>query len=195
MNVGHGVENLPFGLLADLRCCCCGCGGGRCSCHSILLEFLDAATRAFARPRIGPRALASQRQAAAMPNTSVATEIHESLDVHCDLTAEVTLDRELRDDVAQARDLGLGEILDLRGRLDAGRFAGHHRAVAADTEDVRQRNPNVLVGGNVDARYTCHSVLTPSPDAVCAAGLRKSRARLRDGGRSCTSDKSCEPMS
>ena len=44
--------------------------------------------------------------------------------------------------------------------IDACGFAGHQRAVAADAEDVRQRDPNVLVGRNVDARYTCHSVLT-----------------------------------
>ena len=114
MNVRHGVENLPFGFLANLSCCCRGCGGGRCSCHLLsLLEFLDAATRAFARARIGPRALAAQRQAAAMPNASVATEIHQSLDVHRDFTAQIALDGELRDDLAQARDLGLREVLDL----------------------------------------------------------------------------------
>ena len=35
-------------------------------------------------------------------------------------------------------------------------------------------------------------VLTSSPAAACAAGLRKSRAPHRGGARSCTSYKSCE---
>src|SRR6185295_11195567 len=92
MNVGHGVQDLPFDLLANLRRCCC-CGRG-CSCHLgwCSSKLLDAATRAFARARIGPRALAAQRQAAAMPNSSVATEIHEALDVHSDLAAQIALD-------------------------------------------------------------------------------------------------------
>jgi hypothetical protein len=94
-----------------------------------------------------------------MPNTSVATEIHEPLDVHSNFTAQVALDGELRDDLAQARDLGLRQVFDLRARRDAGRLAGHERLIAADAEDMRQRDSNVLVGRNVDARYTCHSCL------------------------------------
>jgi hypothetical protein len=101
-----------------------------------------------------------------MPNTSVTTEIHESLDIHRNFAAQIALNGELRNDVAQASDLGLSEILDLRGRLDAGRFTGHHRAIAADAEDVRQRDPNVLVGWDIDARYTCHRVVPLSALAL-----------------------------
>src|SRR6185503_6899619 len=153
VNMGHGVEDLPFDLLANLR------SNWRCGCHlgRSSSKLLDAAARAFARARVRPRALAAQRQAAAVPNTSVTAEIHEALDVHRDLAAQIALDGELRDDVAQARDLRLRQILDLRGRVDGGRLADHQRSVAADAEDVRERNAHVLVGRNVDACYTCHS--------------------------------------
>src|SRR6185295_12396790 len=58
MNVGHGVEDLPLDLLANLRC-----NDWRCSCHlgGCSSKLLDAAARALARARIGPRALAAQR--------------------------------------------------------------------------------------------------------------------------------------
>jgi hypothetical protein len=115
--------------------------------------------RALARTRIGPRTLTTQRQAAAVPNASVATEVHESLDVHRDFAAQIALDGELRDHFAQARDLRIREVLDLRARLHAGCLASHERLVTPDPEDMRQRDANVLVGRNVDARYTCHSVV------------------------------------
>jgi hypothetical protein len=58
-----------------------------------------------------------------MPNAPVATEIHESLDVHRNFKAEVARDREHCNHVAQARDLGQRQVHDLRARLDAGRFS------------------------------------------------------------------------
>src|SRR5690606_19131053 len=121
---------------------------------------------------------AAQRQAAAVPNTPVAAEIHEALDVHRHLAAQIAFDGELRDDVAQARDLGFRQVFHLRGRLDAGRLADVERTAAADAEDVRQRDADVLVRGDIDARYTCH-MSSSNPGAACAAGLRKSRAPPR----------------
>jgi len=42
-----------------------------------------------------------------MADASVRAEVHKPLDVHGRLAAQVTFDRELRDDISELGDLGL----------------------------------------------------------------------------------------
>src|SRR5690606_5528386 len=51
--------------------------------------LLDAATRTLARACIRSRALPAQRQTAAVPDAAIAAEVHEALDVHRDLAAQI----------------------------------------------------------------------------------------------------------
>ena len=118
-----------------------------------------------------------------MPDTAVTAEIHQPLDVHRDLAAEITLDREAGDDVAEPGNLGLAQILDLRARIDARLGAGLDRTTASDTVNMGQRNRHVLVDGYVDSGNTCHSLFPwslLSLAAACAAGPSKSLAEPRD---------------
>src|SRR6185436_3414970 len=58
--------------------------------HSHCLLLRDRAlARALARARVGARALAADRQIAAVPESSIAADFHQPLDVHRDLLAQI----------------------------------------------------------------------------------------------------------
>src|SRR6185295_7410810 len=103
------------------------------------------------RARVGARALAADGQALAMARAAVAAQVDEALDRHLHFAAQVALDREARDVLAQPVHLGVGQVLDLAVRLDAGGDADRRRARAADAIDRGQRDAGVLVVRNVDA--------------------------------------------
>src|SRR5438874_13224979 len=91
-----------------------------------------------------------------MPNAAIAAEVHQPLDAHRDLAAEVAFHRELADALAELIHLRVGQILDLRRRRNAGRDANSLRAWTADAVDRRQRDLRVLMVGDVNACNTCH---------------------------------------
>src|SRR5215831_13906173 len=71
-------------------------------------RLLDATPRAGVRTR----ALAAHRQIAAMPDTAVAVDLDQPLDVHVHFAAKFALDLKVAvDELAQACDLVLGQIL------------------------------------------------------------------------------------
>ena len=110
-------------------------------------------------PDIKPRVLDMEPgKAAAVTDAPVATEIHQTLDVHRDFATQVALDFELVDRRTQLRDFRLGQVLDRRSRINAGSLADLLRARVTDTVDRRQRDYDVLVQRYVYACYTCHSI-------------------------------------
>src|SRR5690606_36359158 len=123
VDVRHRVENLALDLLAALA---------RLFGHTDSSLLPDRTARALTGARVRARSLAARRQPAAMADAPVAAEIHQPLDVHRDLAAEIALDRELRDRVAQPGALRLREIPHRRRRIDAGRLAGEQRAASPD---------------------------------------------------------------
>src|SRR5690606_41990194 len=123
----------------------------------LLLQLLpDRPARSLTSAGVRARALTAQRQPAPVAYPTVAAEIHQPLDIHRRLAAQIALDRELRDHVAQLRDLGLGEVFDLRRRIDSRRLARAQRPAAADAVDVRQRDRDVRVDRDIDSRNACH---------------------------------------
>src|SRR6202790_5382706 len=52
----------------------------------------DRLGRTLARARVGVGALTAHRQAAAMTQATIATEIHQPLDVHAGLATQIALD-------------------------------------------------------------------------------------------------------
>src|SRR5512146_2983511 len=137
---------------------------------------LPALLRALSRARVRARALAADRQSLAVAHAPVTAEVHQPLDAHRHLAAEVALDGELADVLAQLVHLRVGQVLDLRARRHAGGDADRLRARPADAVDRRQRDLGVLVVRNVDACNACHglpvavdSLVAFSPAAACAA--------------------------
>src|SRR5690606_21138294 len=59
--------------------------------YSLLLQGLGSLARTLAGAGIGARALAAHGQAATMAEAAVAADVHQSLDVHRRLAAQVAL--------------------------------------------------------------------------------------------------------
>ena len=78
-----------------------------------------------------------------MTQAAIRAEVDQALDRDADFAAEVTLDGELGDLVADLVDFGLGEVLDLGGRIDAGFNADLLRPRPADAEDGLKANPDM----------------------------------------------------
>ncbi len=93
-----------------------------------------ATLRPFARPGIGARALPPRRETAAMTKAAIGPDIHQSLDVHRDFLAQITLDSSfVVDRPADLTDLLLGQLLDASRGLDPRLGENPRRPDVADT--------------------------------------------------------------
>lgn len=92
-----------------------------------------------------------------MPKTPVATEIHQALDVHRDLTTKITLDLVVKvDRLANLTDLVLVEIIGELILGDPRHAADLRRAMRADSVNVLERNHNMLSPGDIYTSDSCH---------------------------------------
>src|SRR5690606_34856152 len=122
----------------------------------------DRTARALAGARVGLRRLTAHGQAAAVTQAAVAADVHQPLDVWLDLATEVPVDFELAvDDLAQAADLGLGEVLDPGVGRDLGLAEDDAGARSADAVDVWECRLYALVAREVDARDPSHDSSLP----------------------------------
>jgi hypothetical protein len=120
-----------------------------------------AALRTLAGAGVGVGPLTATRQAAPMAKPTIATEVHEPLDVHVDLAPEVTLDLEIQvDALADLLDVVFVEIVGSLALRDTRRRANVLRVMRTDPEDVLQRNHRMFSTWEVDACDTCHSLLS-----------------------------------
>src|SRR6187549_254548 len=136
--------------------------------------------RALAAARVGLRALAPHRQAAAVPQAPVGADLHQPFDVLGALATQVALDLAALDGLAQLHHLVLGEVLDARVRVDLGLGQNLVGGRATDAEDVGEPDLDPLVDRDVDPRDARH--LVPSPAAACDAGSGRSPRPRRCGG-------------
>ena len=97
-----------------------------------------------------------------MAEAAVAADVHQTLDVHRGFAAQVTLDGVERDLVADLLEIGVRQILDLLGIVDAAGFANLARTGATDAENCSQADLGVLLRGNIDTSDTGHFVLCNS---------------------------------
>jgi hypothetical protein len=143
------------------------------SCFQLFLQNRSAFARAFARTRIGAGTLATHGQTAAMTETTVATNVHQALDVHGGLAAEVTFDREQTDLIADLFKIAVGEVLDLLGISNVAGFADFASARATNAKNRSQADFGVLMRRNVDTSDTSHmrplNSLEINLDAACGA--------------------------
>ena len=64
--------------------------------YPVFLLASDGFGGALAGTSVGVRALTADRQALAMAQTTVATEIHQTLDVHRGFAAQIAFNRDVR---------------------------------------------------------------------------------------------------
>src|SRR4030042_653386 len=70
------------------------CPSALLGCRRRLAHARARLLRALARARVGARALAAHRQPAAVPHAAVAAEVHQPLDAHRHLAAQIAFDGE-----------------------------------------------------------------------------------------------------
>src|SRR4051812_42631888 len=135
------------------------------------LNRLLLRNRTLARPLagagVGAGALAVHRQPAAMTHAAIASDFHQSLDVHRDLLAEIAFHAPLLfDHAADLAHVVFGQILDAKVAADAGFLKDQVRADPPDAEDVSETDFNPLGARKIDACYTCHSYLNLEFDTL-----------------------------
>src|SRR5207248_4773544 len=123
-----------------------------------------ALARSLARPRVGPRALTTHGQPAAMTHAAVTADLHQPLDVHRDFFAQVPFDAPLLlDDAADLPDVVFGQILYADVGTDARVREDPVRPDAADSINIGKTDFDALGARKIDACNSCHS---PTPAAV-----------------------------
>src|SRR3990172_9096253 len=128
-------------------------GAGRC----LFLLAGDRPRLALAGARVGMRALTMHRQALAVAQAPVAAEVHEPLDVHRHLAAQVAFDPVVAvDHLADAHDLVFGELIDPPRFRDTDLFADLPGFRPADPMDIAEADQRPLLRGDIDAGYTGH---------------------------------------
>src|SRR3990172_6929684 len=127
--------------------------------HRLLLRDRSLAWP-LARAGVGARPLAARRGAGAVPRPAERADLHEALDVHRDLLAEIPFDAaRLLDHPAHPPHVVVGQILDPKVRAHPGFPENHVRTRAADAVDVGQPDLDPFRVGQVDARDTRHGLL------------------------------------
>jgi hypothetical protein len=103
------------------------------------------------------RALAADRQVAAMPQPAIAAQILETFDVERNLAPQVALDDVVAvDHFADLQDLGVGELRHPPLRRQMHLLHDLPGDLRADAVDVLQRDQDALVGRDVDTSDTGH---------------------------------------
>src|SRR5579862_4856687 len=122
-----------------------------------LLPAADGLLGALARPRVRLRALAAGRQVATVAKTAVRADLLQALDRLRALAPEIALDLfVLVDELAQLRDLFLGQVAHLRVDGEAERVADLARRRLADAVDVGEADLQPLLVREVDPGNACH---------------------------------------
>ena len=97
-----------------------------------------------------------------MPETAVAADFHQPLDVHRDLLAKIALDpTHFFDHAADLPDVVLGEILDADVRADARLSQDVAGPLASDAVDIGESKLDPLGARKIDAGNTSHVLSLP----------------------------------
>src|SRR6478609_6154829 len=105
------------------------------------------ASRSLAAAGVGLRPLTPDREAAPVAEAAVGADLHQPFDVLRALAPEVALDLAVLDRLAKFHHLVLGQVLDLRVRVDASLGDDPLRGRVADAEDVGEPNLDPFVDG------------------------------------------------
>jgi hypothetical protein len=123
--------------------------------------YTDGSLGALAGPGIVLGVLAPNGKTPAVAKTAVASDFHQTLDVHGYFPTQVALDLEvLVQGFPEFADFILGQISDPGVRIDAGHFQhllGQCRAYAIN---ICQGSLNTFFPWQIDAGYTCQMLYT-----------------------------------
>src|SRR6185503_15845759 len=127
----------------------------------------DGLGRTLAGAGVGVGALAANRQALAVAQAPVAAQIHQALDVHGDVAAQIALDQEVMvDQFANLDDLGFRQVADPAAGIDPQPCDDLVGDVRADSVDVAQADFDALLGRDIDAGDTCQDASPLASEAL-----------------------------
>src|SRR5580704_429467 len=124
----------------------------------LFLLARDRLGRSLAGARIGMGTLATDRKAAPMPQPTVAAKVHQPLDVHRRIAAQIALDLVIAvDHFANLQHLLVGELRD--PTLVGNSHLAHDftRLGGTDAVNILQPNQHALIGRNVHSSDTGQS--------------------------------------
>jgi len=118
--------------------------------RSRITDDTNRLARSFASARICLRSLASNGEATQMPDSAVALDALEPLQVHANFPAKITLDDVLAvlDGMNDLRKLLLGQVLRANARINVGTRQDVFGIAGADTINVPQSDIDAFVGRN-----------------------------------------------
>ena len=119
---------------------------------------MSGLARTFAGTSIGAGTLTAHWQTFAVTHAAVATQVHQTLDVHGQLTTQVAFYDKLADFVTQFLEFVIVQVFDLFIGLNTRCIANFLLAWTAHTVDRRQADNSVLMIWDVDPCNTCHSL-------------------------------------
>src|ERR1700744_3092086 len=126
----------------------------------LLRHFLlagDRFGRAFAGAGVGVSTLTADRQALTVTQAAIATQVHQTLDVHRHIAAQIALNQIVAvDDFADLDGFGFRQIANATGRIDAQLRDDLLGSVQPDSMNVGESNLDSLLGRDVNAGDTCH---------------------------------------
>ena len=97
-----------------------------------------------------------------MTEAAIAADLHQALDVHGNLTAQVALNLQVVVNVVtDLTDILFGQVLNARIRIDTGRLDDIVRNLAANAVDIGQGDLNSLLAGQVDTSDSCQGMIAP----------------------------------
>src|SRR6266852_3507468 len=130
-------------------------GGGRRNC----LDSDDSPFRTLPRPRIGMGSLAARRQALAMTQSPITTQVHQALDVHRHFASQVAFDLAgAFNHLANPFDLVLVQILGPGHQVDSRRRADVVSGFLSDPVNVLKRDDDPLLRRQVDSGNASHLI-------------------------------------
>ena len=102
-----------------------------------------------------------------MPKSTVAVNFNEAADIAVNLTSKIAFHGEITiDDLTKMSNFLIGQVLDLRSRIDIGLSDQIVDVVLTDAIKQRKRIKNRFLAGKVDACNTCHKFLNLSGSAL-----------------------------
>src|SRR5262249_52268672 len=117
-----------------------------------LLPRDETAPRALAGAGVGVSTLAVDGETLAVPESAVAAEVHEALDVLLNLSAQIAFDLVASlDDVADRLHVGFRELVHLAVLGDVRLLADLLRGRTTDSVDVRKRERDGLAAREIDS--------------------------------------------
>src|SRR5690625_3223103 len=154
--MGDAIHDISSGSPALLA----GCAFGLVALllGHILNSSTNRTTWTLAGTGVGARALTPHRQTAPVAQAAIAAQVHQPFNAHGHLAPQISFHPDLVDRLPQLFLLAFGQIPDFGVRSHTGCAAYLKSAAAPDSVNMSQSHPDMLLYGQVDACYSCHSI-------------------------------------